>query len=81
MFNFAMETLELFLNNTFYFLCHLHQCGLTAGRISFSVAFHELKAALHCLSPINSTAVSKQWLSQAESFITVMTDTAFRRSC
>jgi len=42
MFNFAMETLDLFLNNTFYVLCHLHQRDLTAGRIGSPVAFHEL---------------------------------------
>ena len=45
MFNFAMESLELFFSNTFYHfyvLCHLHQRDLTAGRIGSPVAFHEL---------------------------------------
>ena len=46
MFNFAMETLELFLSNTFYVLCHLHQRGLRAGRVGVPVAFHELKKEL-----------------------------------
>ena len=46
MFNFAMETLELFLSNTFYVLCHLHQRGLRAGRIGVPAAFHELKKEL-----------------------------------
>jgi len=46
MFNFAMETLELFLSNTFYVLCHLHERGLRAGRVGVPVAFHELKKEL-----------------------------------
>ena len=39
MFNFAMETLELFLSNTFYVLCHLHQRGLRAECIGFLQRF------------------------------------------
>ena len=46
MFNFAMETLEPFLSNTFYVLCHLPQRGLRAGRIGVPTAFHELKKEL-----------------------------------
>ena len=46
MFNFAMETLELFLSNTFYVLCHLHQRGLRAGWIGVLAAFHKLKKEL-----------------------------------
>ena len=46
MLNFAMETLELFLSNTFYVLCHLHERGLRAGRVGVPVAFHELKKEL-----------------------------------
>ena len=46
MFNFAMETLELFLSNTFYVLCHLHKRGFRAGRVGVPVAFHELKKEL-----------------------------------
>ena len=46
MFNFAMETLELFLSNTFYVLYHLHQRGLRAGRIDVPAAFLELKKEL-----------------------------------
>ena len=66
MFNFAMETLELFLSNTFYVLCHLHEHGLRAGRVGVPVAFHELKKELllHSLSTINYSAASNQWLSQ-----------------
>ena len=45
-FNFAMETLELFLSNTFYVLYHLHQRGLRARRTDVPAAFLELKKEL-----------------------------------
>ena len=41
-----METLELFLSNTFYVLCHLHERDLGAGRIGVPAAFHELTKEL-----------------------------------
>ena len=46
MFNFAMETLELFLGNTFYVLCHLDRRGLRAECIGVPAAFRELKKEL-----------------------------------